>query len=161
MNSETKSILAQMGFNVSSVLTIGKLSRSLGLDLTIKRNGNGSVVFCNGGRSEYDLLSNHGAVRRFKGSDYDADPEIKSVGNGIPYLTLSMDRLLSVFTSIARMRVLHSGNKRLIRAHQRAARRLAKHWIAMLPSEQNELYARDLACDQFEAELEAETESSN
>lgn len=153
MKNETKQILAEMGFTSANSIASVRPSAFLGLDLSIKLNGTGSIVFCNGGMSEYLLLANHGATVAM---DNDADPEIKTVGDGIPYLTISKYRFLLVLQSIAFNRFCllnsHKGTKG---GSLEKAKKLAKLWFDRIPREENQLYSANVTSDEMEAELVA------
>ncbi len=134
MKQETIDILRELGFSLGSQLTL-PCDTELHMRLSIMHNGTGTVVFCNGGLSEYETLLNHGA------KPY----HMKTLGNGTPYLTLSLSRLRRILTSVAQMRVLASSAKSIRRAHQRLANDMVKKWIAALPDESNPLYICEYA----------------
>lgn len=159
MTTETIQILKDMGFIRGEASFPAHFE--LGLQLTIKRNGAGTIIFCNGGVAEYELLANHGAINRKR--------EMQTVCAGdVPYLTINLPKLARVFLSIATMRILNVGTKEQKRAHQKLARQCALRWINQIPAETNDLYMREEAGnflaealsvkDRFSAD-ERETES--
>ncbi len=128
MNDTTKAILGGMGFtSVDSKIEMPKAIGLLGLGLTILRCGTGTVLFCHGGQAEYDLVKNHlpGKVR---------DVEEKEA-NGVPYLTMSKDKVIATLRSIAHFRILEAGKERQRARHQVVANKLAARWFNELPSE--------------------------
>ena len=168
MKNETKAILSELGFtSVESSIVTPNPSKGIGLDLTVTRNGSSMIVFCNGGQSEYDLLVNHGAIMGQSGAEFgdfeiESEHEVKTTGNGsVPYFTCRPDNLLTALQSIAFARLVTVAQSGQFTARNFLSRvwgvswLQARHWINMLPTEENSLYARDIACDEFESSLAA------
>jgi len=154
MNTETKQILAEMGFNVGSVLNVRR-SPFLGLELTIRPNGTGTVVFCNGGLSEYLFLAQYGAVKPPVNDDDESILEnIKTVANGIPYLTISKYKFLQVLEAMAFNRLCLTGADKGKKGGSVAkSKRLAALWFKRIPKEENEFYNAKVTTDAMESEL--------
>lgn len=153
MKQETVNILREMGFNAGSNLNV-RNSAFLGLDLSIKRNGTGSVIFCNGGMSEYLLLANHGATVADNDDDQSVADNIKTVCNGrVPYLTLSIYRFKQVLQSIAFNRRCLLGIDKEKGGSLAKAKRQAELWFKRIRSEENELYNAGVQIDEMEAEV--------
>lgn len=159
MNAETKSILAGLKFSsVTSQLSKRDTLR-LGMNVTIKRNGTSTILFFNDGMPDFLLFKNHSAGKLAKGVRYGTEEHsrgaiVKTVCDGkVPYLTLATDKLITILESIARMRLLVSGRKSWIKNHQTWSKRLARVWFRFMPSEENDLYMRDLAVNSFESAL--------
>lgn len=154
MTQDTIATLKEMGFNLSNGASVPR-SAFLGLNLSIKLNGTGSVIFCNGGIAEYVLLANHGAVKAPINDDDESMMEnIKTVANGIPYLTISKYKFLQVLQSIAFNRLCLLGADKGKKGGSLAkSERLAALWFKRIPKEENELYSANVACDEMETEL--------
>lgn len=135
-------LLAEMGISYASGIVMPEDISALNMRLTVTKNGNSVTVFCNGGMSEYDTLSNHGATKY--------EVEVRTVCSGeVPYLTLPAARLTAVLRSIAFIRILTKGTPEQKRKHQSLANAWAQAWLAGLPSEANRLYQSDVAADEY------------
>lgn len=145
MTKEAIETLTELGFDLNSKLSVPN-TLDLNMRLSVVPMGNVTILLCNGGQGEYDTLANHGAVKMAG--------EQKSVCAGlVPYLTIPTLRLFPIFRSIATMRVLLTGDKQTVRNHQSIANDTAKRWIASLPRENNAVYQREIACDEYAESL--------
>lgn len=148
ISAGSKSILRSLGFSsFDSQVEIPQAIGLLNLKIAIVPNGTGTKVFCHGGQSEYDLIKSHMDCK-------DSGTEQSEIG-GIPYLTMSRDRLESALRSIAHFRILLRGKARQVKRHQVVATKLARKWLAQLPKETNLANVHGSALQEYYAEIMA------
>ena len=139
MNETTKQTLNELGFNYPGATF--PTGETFDLPVSIVPRGNTTIFLC-GNDDAFQTLANHGAVQRNR--------EIPDI-NGVKYMTVPTTRVYSIFESIARMRLLCSGNKEKVRRHQKLSAALAASWIAALPVERDTYYVKAIAADEFVA----------
>jgi hypothetical protein len=140
MNNETLAVLKSLNINVPTGATFPE-GDTFNHPLSIVKRGNVTVLLC-GDEATFDLVANHGAMRRAR--------EVREV-SGRPYLTVPTSRLPEIFGSIARMRLLATGRNK---GHQKIAPALAAAWIAALPVESDAYWVKEIAADSICAEVE-------
>lgn len=154
-----------MGFNSVNSTVSKRNTWRLGAEITIFRNGTGSVLFFHGAQAfdNYRMMRNalDMSSKRTKAdqddmcNEYDEDIRtIEADGEIVPYLTTSNYKIAQAFAWIAWNRAINCAwfKGKTGGARREWAQRLGAIWLRWLPNEDNDLYV----ARQTESEIDHE-----